>query len=82
MNHEYQDSNDSASTPEREKLGAHNMESSIQTSLGFKGKLLRVQQPRALMLPMNVVRCLSACHSATTVTWATKTKLTNWIAGK
>ena len=58
------------------------MESSTQTSLGFKGKLLSVQQPRALMLPMKVVRCLSACYSATTVTEATKTKLTNWIAGK
>ena len=37
---------------------------------------------RALMLPMKVVRYLSAYYSATTVTGPTKTKLTNWIAGK
>ena len=37
---------------------------------------------RVLMLLMKVVRYLSACYSATAVTGATKTKLTNQIAGK
>ena len=32
---------------------------------------------RGLMLPMKEVRYLSACYSVTTVTGATKTKLTN-----